>query len=376
MYRFILTIALLLSSVTSFAADPPYYVRKATWHETLRSSRDALATQRGSHTRQDAAVLSTWKYCGPFFATGVGAFVEVFPPELKLSLDTSYAGLRWTDRPEWHDELVTDLGRDSLCAHYLYRTITVSHDTTLTLSLGSDDGINVWVNGTKILSKNEDRAAEADQEIVPCDLKAGTNTFLMKINNGFGPSGFYFAVFDNDVRHLTELVRRDFSDAVSSREMDWELADSIWTGAWTPANVRALALRYADHAPCATREEQDALGQRAGAATGPDDLASVRSVYLAAKTAQLVPEILTPKPPATPRINGARRIGARPGNPFLFIVPVSRGPANDDPRCRIAARTVTSMKPPASSSGTVDEVRDLQRQASQPRTRGAKPQAV
>jgi alpha-galactosidase len=34
-------------------------------------------------------------------------------------------------------------------------------------------------------------------------------------------------------------------------------------------------------------------------------------------------EILTPKPPATPRINGARVYGERPGRPFLFTIPAT-----------------------------------------------------
>ena len=33
--------------------------------------------------------------------------------------------------------------------------------------------------------------------------------------------------------------------------------------------------------------------------------------------------ILTPKPPATPRINGARVFGVRPGRPFLFTIPAT-----------------------------------------------------
>jgi alpha-galactosidase len=33
--------------------------------------------------------------------------------------------------------------------------------------------------------------------------------------------------------------------------------------------------------------------------------------------------ILTPKPPATPRINGARVFGVRPGHPFLFTIPAT-----------------------------------------------------
>ena len=33
--------------------------------------------------------------------------------------------------------------------------------------------------------------------------------------------------------------------------------------------------------------------------------------------------ILTPKPPRTPRINGARVFGVRPGHPFLFTIPAT-----------------------------------------------------
>ena len=40
-------------------------------------------------------------------------------------------------------------------------------------------------------------------------------------------------------------------------------------------------------------------------------------------TAATAAEILTPPPPATPRINGARVFGARPGSPFLFTIPAT-----------------------------------------------------
>lgn len=39
--------------------------------------------------------------------------------------------------------------------------------------------------------------------------------------------------------------------------------------------------------------------------------------------ARLAPYILTPKAPATPRINGARVFGVRPGSPFLFTIPAT-----------------------------------------------------
>ena len=34
-------------------------------------------------------------------------------------------------------------------------------------------------------------------------------------------------------------------------------------------------------------------------------------------------QILTPKPPATPRINGANIFGVRPGSPFLYRIPAT-----------------------------------------------------
>ena len=34
-------------------------------------------------------------------------------------------------------------------------------------------------------------------------------------------------------------------------------------------------------------------------------------------------EILTPPAPATPRINGAKIFGVRPGSPFLFTIPAT-----------------------------------------------------
>jgi alpha-galactosidase len=45
------------------------------------------------------------------------------------------------------------------------------------------------------------------------------------------------------------------------------------------------------------------------------------------------PYILTPPPPARPRINGARVFGVRPGSPFLFAVP-----ATGDRPMKFAAR--------------------------------------
>jgi alpha-galactosidase len=319
----VLTLILLLSTCSAFASDPSYYIRQTTWHETMRLSREALSAQRAADRGVQQLRSTPWKYIGPFSATASAPFVEVFPPERVLVLDTTYNALRWNDRPEWRDGQVTSLGSDTMCAHYLYRTMSVVRDTTLTLSLGSDDGITVWLNGQKVLAHNTDRGANADQERLPASLHAGTNTILIKITNHFGPSGFFFAIDDAEMRHLWEFVRRDFPDSLSRQEMDWEIEDSIWVADWSPEDVLPLAMRYADHARCETFAECHALGIKARIARTPSDLEEIRDAYLVFKEAELARVVLTPKAPATPRINWPRRVGARPGHPFLFTIPIS-----------------------------------------------------
>ena len=70
--------------------------------------------------------------------------------------------------------------------------IKVDSPRDLPISLGSDDGIKVFLNGKQILANNIGRGAEPDQEKITLNLKKGENFLLLKIHNGSGPSGFYF----------------------------------------------------------------------------------------------------------------------------------------------------------------------------------------
>ena len=70
----------------------------------------------------------------------------------------------WVRKPEWVDGQVhNDLPGDP-AANFLYRTITVGKPQDLEISLGSDDGIRVYLNGELLLKRDDSRAAAADQE--------------------------------------------------------------------------------------------------------------------------------------------------------------------------------------------------------------------
>jgi hypothetical protein len=77
---------------------------------------------------------------------------------------------------------------------YAYREFTVEEDQDLSVSLGSNDGIKVWLNGTLLLENKTSRTARPGDEHLILPLKKGKNTVLIKIDQLGGGWGFYFAV--------------------------------------------------------------------------------------------------------------------------------------------------------------------------------------
>ncbi len=142
--------------------------------------------------RSPSPRLGAWHSIGPFrAATGAEAFTTAYAPEREIDLAAAPDGLRWRERADWKDGAVHALeGENS--ATYLFRTIDVDSDATLDVSLGSDDGIRVWINDELVLSKEVYRGVAPDQERVTLPLRAGANRLLMKIVNGGGAHGFYF----------------------------------------------------------------------------------------------------------------------------------------------------------------------------------------
>jgi len=316
---------LLAFTASLIASDPSYYVKKSTWAETMRASREELLKLRGNDPSYAAKMLGVWYAIGPFKATGATPFTEAFPPETEIALDRVYAGgtLRWHPEPGWSDGIVIDLGDSAKCATYLYRTITVRSDTLLPVSLGSDDGIKVWLNDAEVLADNADRGCAPDQERVDLRLKGGENKFLMKINNNQGAFAFYFRLVDVGVETIWTLLERDFPGEKTSREMEWEKADSIWANEWKPGDLKELASRYINASLFDTPKELETARGKLNGVKTEGDLEKIRQAYLRTHEANLLALILTPKPSPRPRINGPKIFGVRPGNPFLFTIPAT-----------------------------------------------------
>jgi hypothetical protein len=140
------------------------------------------------------AKWSNWSLLGPFKGAGTNEAMETdFGPETGVDLAATYGEEKtaWVAKPEFVDGESHGLSGD-LTAHYLYRTVYSPTPRRVTLSLGSDDGVKLWVNDDLLLSKGEVRLLAADSDIVTVSLPAGESRILMKVVNFDGGYGFYF----------------------------------------------------------------------------------------------------------------------------------------------------------------------------------------
>jgi hypothetical protein len=81
---------------------------------------------------------------------------------------------------------------------YAYAEIESPDDRQVTITLGSNDGAKLWLNGQAIYCYKRGRNAVADQNIIKTTLHKGANRLLAKIENLGGNWGLYVRVFDPD----------------------------------------------------------------------------------------------------------------------------------------------------------------------------------
>jgi formylglycine-generating enzyme required for sulfatase activity len=164
-----------------------YLLLVATVSITAERESSALAA-----TQNTPISLGPWHTTGPLKAK---AFSDALFPEraVDLGAKNDKGQPLWRPQPDWMDGVVNGLSTPDSSSTYLFRLIKANAATNITAGFGSDDGIEVWLNGKKIHSNNVPRGVEPDQDKVKLELAAGENRLLVKIFNITGGCGFYFA---------------------------------------------------------------------------------------------------------------------------------------------------------------------------------------
>jgi formylglycine-generating enzyme required for sulfatase activity len=290
----LLVVVLFLCSNDAFCKDPEYYIKKGSWQETMQTSREALLEhliKLDMAKAETMPVFGSWHKIGPF--TDEAAFEKEFFPEKDLDLTKEEGKLKWK-QINVQDDVVHKIPAPNSSAMYFYRKITASRRQSMVSYYGSDDGLVVWLNGKKIISKNINRRAAEDQESAQLDLKEGENHLLIKICKIDLRSGWYFSTTKNAGakrkkkavmrKGLWDLAGRDFDALAARKQMSWERGDNIWLANWKKGDLVDLASRY--------------VGPLKGTSTGglpqtmaqnvksQKDLSSLRNAYYQAKAAQ------------------------------------------------------------------------------------------
>lgn len=170
-----------------------------------------VAGDGGAADRPAAIALGPWHSLGPFNDNERYLRSRKHGPEgrsiqLEEEFETETGEkLKWRKRADYADgKAHTDLPGDQ-AANFLYRKILSPREQTISISLGSDDGIRVYLNNRQLLNQLVQRGVQPDQEQLELPLKAGENHLLLKILNFGGGSGYYFAL-KSEVQALPEAV--------------------------------------------------------------------------------------------------------------------------------------------------------------------------
>ena len=116
--------------------------------------------------------------------------------------DTIYFGVYSPDVDPTSEQFDTEddpkfTGNPTECAAFARIRLQAAADCKLRLSLGSDDGLLVIVNGKRSFEHDTYRGVTPGEDQTVVDLQAGENTLLLRVNNGDG--GFGLSVQANVV---------------------------------------------------------------------------------------------------------------------------------------------------------------------------------
>lgn len=189
--RGVLGFAVLALAAAQCGAADLVYVKK----DSRRSTRDASLT-----ASRPLAPAQKWWLLGPFENSNNQNFHRALPPEQAIDLNAEYDGaggkIRWQEvrLPDGRVNSVRRFKRNDDVLCYLYRRVESPEAATVRVSLGSSEGMTLWLNGEQLLSVSESRiAALANQDFVTLHLRPGANDLLIKLPRpGKGGWAFYF----------------------------------------------------------------------------------------------------------------------------------------------------------------------------------------
>ena len=132
-----------------------------------------------------APFIRNWLVSGPYRQAGVVGATAVF--DIPFAPEKAGPKVEWkTVSPADHVNLGVLFPGQENCAAYLRTRIIALRNCQGLLLIGSDDGVEAWLNGKIVHRNNVDRGEVTDQDVVAIRLHQGTNELMLKITQGGG----------------------------------------------------------------------------------------------------------------------------------------------------------------------------------------------
>ena len=139
-----------------------------------------------------------WWLVGPFDAPERTGFRTVFEPENQVDLQAKYQGqgdaeIGWIRHQSTDNlgqlNLISALSQTREAVGYAYTEIDVAEEVAeevqVQLGCGADDNCTVWLNGSKVLAREQWlNGTRFDRFVTPVKLLTGRNTLLVKVCQG------------------------------------------------------------------------------------------------------------------------------------------------------------------------------------------------
>ncbi|MCH2111381.1 MAG: PSD1 and planctomycete cytochrome C domain-containing protein [Planctomycetes bacterium] len=147
----------------------------------------------------DSQWYGTWPYSRTEELSG---YDQEFGPELDATIDfkkkygpNQYS---WVTIKDFKDGAVNNSLPAGDVVSFLGKRLFVPSARPLEISLGSDDGIQVFLDGTMVFENRINRGAAPNQDKVILDLTPGIHTVVLKIVNTGGPGGYYWKQLEHE----------------------------------------------------------------------------------------------------------------------------------------------------------------------------------
>ena len=155
---------------------------------------------------KDSGFATNWWLVGTFPNPNQGGFDAVYPPEKEAdpSWPVSFEGkdLAWkpihTDDVQGIVDLVPQFDPHDNVVAYAYTEVTVPTDQGVTLKIGSDDAVRLWINDQLVHANNAYRPLTVDEDKAQAHLNTGTNRVLVKVVQGGGQWSFCLRMVGRD----------------------------------------------------------------------------------------------------------------------------------------------------------------------------------